>query len=134
MKRKGGSCLGAFICLGVLFLMNSITVKAALENNPYISFSPDGSAYTTNAGDTAYEWYKTGTLADTGVKSSVGELEQGQHYYEKWITGEVAVGTWEVMHERGICSHDDHFAGADFHGISYGKNKCGGYYYSGWFP
>ncbi len=134
MKGKRSRFIGAFVCLSVLFLVNPIRVSAGLKNNPYISFSPDESAYTTNAGDTSYEWYETGMLVETGVPSSVKELKPGQHYYNKRKKDIVSVGVWEVMHEVGICAHDSYIPGTNFHGISYGTQVCGGYYYSGWFP
>lgn len=134
MNGKRSGFLQVLICVGVLFLMSSIRVKAGLNNNPYISFSPDGGAYTTNAGDKLYQWYKENTLVNTGVESTVSRLQAGQHFYNKRVEDVVPVGVWEVRHEEGNCSHGDYITGTDFHGISYGTKKCGGYYYSGWFP
>lgn len=131
--RKWFTIFLLVLLLGIL-LNNKMEVQASLEDNPYISFSPDGDAYTTNAGDKNYEWYEKGTMVHTGVKSSLRELQEGEHYYSKILSGEITVGVWEVILKRGTCIHTEYVVGDYFHGISYGTRCCRRFYYSGWFP
>lgn len=132
-RRKRIFPCGLLMILSFVFAV-ALQVQAAWENNPYISFSPDGNAYTTNAGETDYEWYETGTVVKTGVEGTVGALNVGQHYYSKSVNGLVLVGKWVVMHETGTCIHNSYTADGSFYGVTYGTKNCGGYYYSGWFP
>lgn len=105
--------------------------KKTIYNSPYVSFSPDGKAFTTCAGDQNYTWYDNGTTVNTGIKSSLRNLETGEHYYAIRRSGEVPVGYWKVVHRPGQCIHDG-YPDKDWHGIAFGTQKCMQYYYSGW--
>lgn len=119
------------LLLGFL-LTKKIEAEAAYENNPYVSLSPDKQAFTTNAGEMDYVWYKAGTRIYTGVKSTLQEPQVGQHYYAKEVEGKIPIGSWEVVLEEGICIHKKYPVTGYFHGITYGKSSCKGAYFSGW--
>lgn len=126
-----------FICMAILFLLMGISASAAekqtLYNSPYVTFAPDGKAWTTNAGEKDYEWYDNGTMVTTGIYSTIRKLQTGEHYYKAERRGEVPIGFWRVEHRPGTCIHDAYPGeDLDYHGIPYGKSKCRKYYYSGW--
>lgn len=107
--------------------------KQTVYNSPHVTFSPDGRAWTTNAGDRNYVWYDSGTAVTTGTGSSLRGLDTGEHYYERDREGEIPVGRWEVTHRTGTCCHDAYPAeDDDYHGIGFRRQNCLGYYYSGW--
>lgn len=108
--------------------------KKTIYNSPYVSFSPDGKAFTTCAGDQNYTWYAEddSTTVYTGIKSSLRSLRTGEHYYKVARWGEVPVGSWKVVHRPGQCIHDGYPTDKNWHGIQFGTQKCGHYYYSGW--
>lgn len=124
--------------MAALFLLlwtESLRVDAAghqtIYNSPYVTFSPDGKAWTTNAGDTNCVWYNDGTMIPTGISSSLQELETGQHYYRYSRQGEIPVGKWGIRYRAAMCIHSFYPSG-DYHGINFGRNICGRTYYSGW--
>lgn len=106
--------------------------KQTIYNSPYVSFSPDGKAWTTNAGDANFRWYDNGFTVETGIPSSLREPGTGEHFYTYARQGTVPVGKWVVMHRPASCIHDNHI-GASYHGLNYGVARCLGPYYSGWF-
>ena len=112
----------------------SLQVQAAsLQDSPYVTFSPDGKAFTTNAGDREYTWYEEGTTVSTGVASSIRALQKGEHYYKVRRDGEIAVGTWKVIHKGSSCCHNSYPpAGVLYHGLEFGRNCCLQPYNSGW--
>ena len=71
----------------VLFVSPGETVCAAekqtIYNSPYVTFAPDGKAWTTHAGDTNIKTYPYGETVTTGIESTLRELETGEHYYPK---------------------------------------------------
>ena len=107
--------------------------KKTIYNSPYVSFSPDGKAFTTCAGDQNYTWYAEddSTTVYTGIKSSLRSLRTGEHYYKVARWGEVPVGSWKVVHRPGQCIHDGYTSDENWHGIQFGTQKCMQYYYSG---
>ena len=108
--------------------------KKTIYNSPYVSFSPDGKAFTTCAGDQNYTWYAEddSTTVYSGIKSSLRSLRTGEHYYKVARWGEVPVGSWKVVHRPGQCIHDGYTSDENWHGIQFGTQKCMQYYYSGW--
>lgn len=128
------SCL--CIAVTVIFLNRSMADAAQAQtiyNSPYVTFSPDGKAWTTNAGDTDYEWYEEGTTVSTGITSSLRELNTGEHYYKYSRTGTIPVGYWEVVYRTGTCVHNSYpQKNISWHDIDYERDPCGEYYYSGW--
>lgn len=105
-----------------------------IYNSPYVTFSPDGEAFTTNAGDRDHTWYEEDTCVMTGIASSIRALQTGEHYYKAERTGDIPVGNWKVGHRPATCIHDGYPGDGIYHGVTYGTSKCGGYYYSGWIP
>lgn len=123
--------LFATVFLGVL----PVKAKQAdtVYNSPYTSFSPDGKAWTTNAGDVKCVWYEKGKEISTGIPSSLRETLPGEHYYKVPRKGTVPIKYWRVSHARAACIHNSYPQGG-WHGIDFGTSKCERYYYSGWQP
>lgn len=130
-------CLKWIIVLMVLVCVPCLSVKAAekqtIYNSPYVRFSGDGRAWTTNAGDKDYAWYPMGTTVKTEIKPSLHALLQGQHYYKTERIGEIPIGKWKVSWSQGRCIHDDYpLQGDKFHDISFSRKTCFRQHYSGW--
>ncbi len=114
-------------------------------NSPYISFSPDGEAWTVaeelpyteqsyiywETGIMPEYWYPSGTTRETGIASSIRALRVGEHYYKYTRMDEAPVGRWEVMHTPGACIHGTTML--SYHGVPNVLEICGNAYYSGWF-
>lgn len=94
--------------------------KKTIYNSPYVSFSPDGKAFTTCAGDQNYTWYAEddSTTVYSGIKSSLRSLRTGEHYYKVARWGEVPVGSWKVVHRPGQCIHDGYTSDENWHWYS----------------
>lgn len=125
------------LCMAILLwffpAFGIIAVAETIYDSPYVDFSPDGMAWTTNAGEKEYRWYREGTKITTGIGSSIRPLEAGEHYYKKLRSGIIPVGKWEVVYRTGTCIHNDYpKAGQDWHGVDFGRHICRGYYFSGW--
>lgn len=133
--NKIGSLKRMVPVLLVLFwtvLLKAVAVEHhTIYNSPYVTFSPDRKAWTANAGDTNCVWYPQGTTVYTGIPSSLRELKPGEHYYVNSKERMVPVGKWVVTHEAAECIHHAYIDGY-YHGINYGRNRCGRAYYSGW--
>ncbi len=124
------------LTLGMAILFSGHTEAAGrktIYNSPYVSFSPDGRAFTTCAGDRNYTWYaeEDSTTVFTGIQSSLRSLRTGEHYYKTGRYDSVPVGYWKVVHRTGQCIHNE-YSVKDWHGVSFGSEKCFRYYYSGW--
>lgn len=125
------------IALGIVLLLPGGHVQASekktIYNSSYVSFSPDGKAWTTCAGDRNYKWYDENetTTVYTGIKSSLEALQEGEHYYRFSRRGEVPIGAWQVVLRGAQCIHNAYGAPPGWHGISFGMKKCHRYYYSG---
>ena len=133
-KRYLAAKMG-LLALGLMLMFPGQTEaadKKTIYNSPYVSFSPDGKAFTTCAGEQNYTWYDNGTTVYTGIKSSLRSLRTGEHYYKVARWGEVPVGSWKVVHRPGQCIHDGYTSDENWHGIQFGTQKCMQYYYSGW--
>lgn len=130
---------GQLIYISVLVIMMLLWLPCIKGNaktiydSPYVSFSPDGGAWTTNSKDTDYTWYTEGTAVYTGIDSSLAALTEGEHYYNTIRGGDIPIGRWVVVHRSGICTHFKHQSGdSAWHEIPYSKTPCFRYYYSGW--
>ena len=64
-----------------------------IYQSPYVSFSPDGQAWTTNAGVKNCEYTEYGTIVSTGITSSLRKLQPGEHYYKKACVEQIPVGS-----------------------------------------
>jgi len=132
--KKEKRYISYFIFLILLLFFQEIHVEASsLQGNLNITLSPDGKAFTTNAGDTNYTWYPNKHTIYTGVNTSLRTLEEGEHTYQTSRNGIIPIERWEVNHVPGQCIHDSHVLLGYYHGISYGKSKCKRPYNSGWF-
>lgn len=136
MKSRKG-VVGAILLLAVALLLPGRLVEAeepeTIYNSPYVTFSPDGLAWTTNAGDTDYVWYEEGTAVYTGIPSSLRSLNVGEHYYRISREGTIPIGRWEVIHKETACVHTSYPGSSNsWHEISFAREICGRYYYSGW--
>ena len=109
MKKKGKYLAAIGLILSAL-LFPALPAEAAktVYNSPYVTFSPDGRAWTTNAGDKNIQWYPSGETVSTGIASSLRALETGEHYYTKPRTGIVPIGYWRVEWTAAQCIHNDH--------------------------
>lgn len=131
--RIGLGVLAAFlVCLFAEAVPAAAAHLQTIYDSPYVSFSPDGQAWTTNAGDRNIRWYKKGETVRTGIESVLREPEEGEHYYYRQAEGSAAVGRWVVEHEAGQCIHNGYPSDYDYHDISYGQHVCEARHYSGW--
>lgn len=120
----------AAVCLPVKAAPMTAAGLKTIYNSPYVSFAPDGQAWTVNLGDRNIRWYQRGTTVNTGVASALREPEEGEHIYYRQRTGEAPVGRWVVEHEAGQCIHSEYPSA--YHGISYRTKCCEERHYSGW--
>lgn len=127
------------LVLAMCLMLTPITSFAAASTSemakfPNVTLSPDGSerAWTTDLWDKTNERLPWQYTVDMNATSSIGELEEGEHYYGKQAEGSVTVGKWVVMHSPGQCIHDtptkDTFAG-----FNYRNEICHSFYNNGWF-
>ena len=132
---RNGS-FGKFVVCVILCLIGwGISVQkvdAGLLENPKITFSPDGNAFTTNADEKNTEWYENGYTIHTGKQSALRTPKEGEHLYSVINDDKVNIGKWVVEHERGQCIHVRMVDVANFHGVRFDKNICFSDYYSGW--
>lgn len=130
MKSRIAGYLAYFIAL---FLFTGMSAEAAsLQDNKYVTFSPDGKAFSTNAGEQDTAWYGKDDTVSTGITSTFRELKTGEHYYKTARNGIVPIGRWEVKHVPGQCIHNAYPREAYYHGVTYRKKICYSSYYSGW--
>lgn len=108
-KRYLAAKMG-LLALAIAMLLPGQKVDAAdkktIYNSPYVSFSPDGKAFTTCAGDRDYTWYDADTRVSTGITSSLRALNTGEHYYKVSRYGEIPIGYWQVSHRPAQCIHN----------------------------
>ena len=136
MRMRYGRWLTGVLVLAMALLIPArveAAAKRTIYNSPYVSFSPDGQAFTTCAGDQNYVWYARddSTTVYTRIPSSLRTPAAGEHIYTEERYGEIPVGCWKVVHRAGQCIHTA-YRGKNWHGISFGRQKCLKYYYSGW--
>lgn len=124
--------LPALVCMA-LFIGFTLQARAGtIYDSPYVTFAPDGMAWTTNAGDKNIVWYPQGEIVTTGIVSSVRNLREGEHYYQADRAGQIPIGRWEVLHSPARCIHAVSNVPDVYHGITFGGGKCLRSYYSGW--
>ena len=109
-KKRRRLYIAAMLTLGIALLFPVRLVQAyekkTIYNSPYVSFSPDGKAWTTCAGEKGYRWYEENTVVSTGIKSSLREPGAGEHYYSVSRMGEVPIGAWKVSWRKAQCIHN----------------------------
>lgn len=93
-RKAMTSIIGA---ASALLLGGTILASAAppqtVYNSPYISWSPDGQAWTLCRGDKNTKHYPYGTMVYTGISSSMPQPGIGEHYYRVPRTGQTPVET-----------------------------------------
>ena len=133
MRKLWKLLIFAVLVAGSCGMFSLCVTAGTVYDSPYITFSPDGQAFTTNAGDTNYSWYDEGTTISTGISSSVRDLKEGEHYFRVRKEGEVPIGKWTVVHKDSSCCHDSYPPiGVPYHDIDFGRDSCLRPYYSGW--
>ena len=133
MKKRKYFLLLTLVLLWVTVLQASAAEKQTIYNSPYVSWAPDGKAWTTHAGDKNYVQYEKGTRVTTSISSALRALRTGEHYYKEERSGDVPVGYWQVEHQYAQCIHNNYpEKDRDYHGIIFGRKKCFSNYFSGW--
>ncbi|MCM1112789.1 MAG: InlB B-repeat-containing protein [Muribaculum sp.] len=127
------------VWLGILFgvLCRGIPVCAeTIYDSPYVTFSPDGQAWTTNAGDRNVKWYKDDGSDDvvTGVEESLAKAQTGEHYYTVKRTGTIPVAEWQVKLSSVNCCHTSYPPEEVYHGVKFVKSPCMQKHFSAWRP
>lgn len=115
-------------------ILASAAPPQTVYNSPYVSWSPDGQAWTLCRGDRNTKHYAFGTTVYTGLSSSLPQPGTGEHYYRTARYGEVPVGRWVVEHPPAQCIHILSWAkpGDIWHGMDASTPICLRYYHSGW--
>lgn len=130
--------LGILIYLfSVCVWLGDVEVQAkTIYTSPYVTFSPDGQAWTTDAGNTNVEWYKADGSDDvvTEVQGSLPALGVGQHYYEIRRTGSIPVARWRVHTSQVNCCHNAYPEDGDYHGIDFVRQPCYKPHFSAMWP
>ena len=126
------------LLVGILAALLRIEIRAeagSIYNSSYVTFAPDGRAWTTNANDQNVKWYRDDGSDDviTGVQAGIRQLAEGEHYYEIQRSGSIPVAKWKVALSRVNCCHMD-YPGSDYHGIPYERNVCLRPHFSAWNP
>lgn len=127
------------LLLGILcgILGSGLSVRAGtLYNSPYVSFAPDGLAWTADAGNQAVEWYADDGTDNirTGVSGTLRALQTGEHYYKVKKTGAIPISEWQVSLSRVNCCHNSYPANDHFHGVRYSRGPCFQKHFSAWRP
>lgn len=109
---------------------------STIYENPYVTFSPDKTAWTTCAGDQNVEWYETDGSDDveTGVGATLRALEVGEHYYPVNRTGDVPIEKWVVALSKVNCCHTSYPDASWYPDIGYRKQICLKPHFSAWHP
>lgn len=122
-----------FFLLLIFWPVSYVRAEQTIYNSPYVTFSPDRKAWTTNAGSQDVKWYSEGTRVTTGITSSLQKPGEGQHEYYAKRQGVIPVGYWSVEHCPGQCIHNIYPSeGGQYHGITFGRSRCLTKHYSGW--
>ncbi len=128
MRRAVIFCLFWLLCLGgMTAFAGSLSVYTEYSG---ISLSPDGQAFTTDAGVRTYERYPAGYTVYTG-ETAADAPTTGEHYYTEENVSEARIEKWVVSWVDSRCIHPYYNVGY-FHGIQYAGTICGKRYAQGW--
>lgn len=124
----------AGILVSLLFVKTEVSA-GTIYDSPYVSFAPDGMAWTTDLGNCQVEWYAGDGSQDivTGVDRTVTDPAVGEHYYAIKRQGEIPVAKWKVVLPKVNCIHTAYPQGA-YHGITFVRQICRKPHFSGWKP
>lgn len=129
MRMRYGRYRAGLLVLGIALLFSiqsEAAAKKTIYNSPYVSFSPDGCAFTTCAGDRNYVWYARddSTTVYTQIPSSLRDPVVGEHIYTEKRYGEIPVGYWKVVHRPGQCIHNGYTGKTGTGYLLADKNAC----------
>ncbi|MCD7862778.1 MAG: InlB B-repeat-containing protein [Lachnospiraceae bacterium] len=131
---RAGRHLAAVFFLFWLLYGGSLTVLAgslsAYTKYAGVSLSPDGMAFTTDAGVKTYESYPAGYTVYTG-ETAAADPKTGEHYYTDANVSEVRISKWVVSWADSQCIHAISDIGY-YHAIQYAYITCGRRYAQGW--
>lgn len=113
-----------------LIMETEAAEKQTIYNSPYVTFTPDGKAWTTHKNDSDIKIYPYKETVTTGITSSLRGLNEGEHYYNYQKIGEVAIEKW-VVSSHGKCIHS-RYPSEDYHALAFRKQICTADYFSGW--
>ena len=107
-------------------------------NNPYVSMSPDGKAFTLGLGKKGTaglndEQYRGIQIRIHG-KMKKEPAPKGSHYYVGLVEGKVPVEYWELVHPRTFCIHGGDHTWFGLDRIGANSRFCGEPYLPGWLP
>lgn len=128
-------CNLIFLLLG-LWCCGMTAQAGTIYNSPYVSFSPDGKAWTTDAGNRNVEWYADDGSEDvvTGLRGKLRNLRTGEHYYAVERSGSIPIAKWCVRLSRVNCSHNGYPPENQYHGVYFTREPCLRPHFSGWRP
>ncbi|MBR6665277.1 MAG: InlB B-repeat-containing protein [Lachnospiraceae bacterium] len=116
----------------LIWWMCTLPVKADSMEGAIITRSPDGMAFTTNAGEKQTQSYRIDYEVSTGVEGTLRSPEEGEHLYDVIRRDSVPIKTWKVSWKQGVCQHHSYPEGNQYHGIWFNRAPCYKSYYSGW--
>lgn len=125
----------AILFFGLYF--KTLSVRAyTIYDSPYVTFSPDGQAWTTDAGRQDVVWYRDDGSDDviTGVVPSLRRPGRGEHYYSVRRIGNIPVARWRVELAKVNCCHHDYPSDGQYHGIPFATQICLRPHFSAWRP
>lgn len=136
------SFLGLAIFAGMMML-NTLFSKAAGDaslTSRYITYSPDGTAFTIGLGVKPKTMYSMSDYGKTVVSLGLfeqEELKEGYHEYRSLFVGQVPIAYWTLSHPLAQCVHSDptfnrKISALDQIGVS--LTNCGRRYSAGWIP
>ncbi|MDE6701504.1 MAG: hypothetical protein K2K10_10930, partial [Acetatifactor sp.] len=82
--KKIKFCIVLWGMLLGIFWRGFLVQAGDIYTSPYVSFAPDGLAWTTDAGNRSVVWYAEDGSDDirTGVTGTLRALQTGEHYYK----------------------------------------------------
>ena len=114
IKKKFEYVCAKGLTMLMFFWLSCVPVAAAqnaadMSMFSGVTVSPDKTAWTTDYLDKTNECLEKGYIIETGVVSSLRDLQKGEHYYDVKIKGTISVGKWEVVWPDAQCIHEISF-------------------------
>lgn len=120
--------------LYVLLVLN-FEVKASLPTylyeNPNVTISPDGEAFTTDYLVQGTDSIPVGYTIELEKNLTLEKLKTGEHYYYGVKDEDVTISKWVVGWHTGQCIHNKEGI-ANYHDVYNSYELCYSYYYPGW--
>ena len=126
-------CVAVVLILGVGYVpISAAQIAADMSMFSGVTVSPDKTAWTTDYLDKTNERLEKGYTINTGVASTLRELQTGEHYYDVKANGSISIGKWEVVWPNAQCIHEipyyDTFCGFPIKS----DTVCFSHYNNGW--